>query len=336
MNKKWLGNIIKSFILVVSFAVVFYKIRQFYLDTGGKVLEIFHPQNLSMVGLILFLMILNWSIEAIKWRYLLKDFERIPIYHSLKSIMVGITAGLLTPKRLGEVGGRIVLLKHKNQANGLISFIVGSFTQTSVTVLFGIFAGIGLMILYSDHAINNFFLFLIISLLLFSILLFIVFNLPLIARWFLRISWLREKASLINHLSEQSSKKMIVVITLSLIRYLVFTSQFVLLLSIFDNSTGISEAFIGIGLIYLIMNFLPLSSVLEIGVRGSVAGFVFGIFTAHPGGAVLAVLTLWIINLGIPSLLGAFVIQNSTHIEKELASLRTKTINLPLFKRIQK
>jgi hypothetical protein len=336
MSRNWLGNIIKALIVIVSFAVVFYKVRQFYLDTGGKVLEIFQPQNLSVVGLILLLMLLNWTIEAVKWKFLVKDFEKITFNQSFKSILVGITAGLLTPKRLGEVGGRIVLIKPKNQLNGLTSFIVGSFTQTSVTVLFGIISGVSLMILYSDHAINNFLLFLVISLLLLSILFFIVFNLPLISRWLLRISWLRKKESLMNHLAEQSSKKMIHVITLSLMRYLVFTSQFVLLLGIFDNSTGISEDFIGIGLIYLIMTFLPLSSVLEIGVRGSVAGFVFGIFTAHPGGAVLAVLTLWIINLGIPSLLGAFVIQNSTHIETELVSLRAKTYNTSLFKQIRK
>jgi hypothetical protein len=336
MSKKWFGKIIKSIILIASFAFISYKLRQFFQVTEGKASEIIQPQNLFIFVLIILLMALNWTLEAIKWKYLIKEFQKIKIKKSLKSVLIGITAGLLTPKRLGEIGGRIVLLKHKNQLSGLTSFVVGSFAQTSVTVLFGLIAGFSLMILYTDHAINNFLLFLVISLLLLSMLLFILFNLPLITKWILRISWLKKKEYLLNHLSEQSFKKMIRIFTLSLMRYLVFTSQFVILLNLFGSSTGFSEALIGIGLIYLIITFLPLSSVLEIGVRGSVASFIFGIFTAHPGSAVLAVLTLWIINLGIPSLLGAFVIHNSTHIENELVSLRTKTINLPLFKRIQK
>ncbi len=336
MSRKWPGKIIKSIILIVSFAIVFYKLRQFYQNTDGKISEVFQSENLLVLCLIIILMVLNWTIEAIKWKNLVKEFQKINLDKSLKSVLVGITAGLLTPKRLGEVGGRIVILEPKNQLSGLTAFLVGSFTQTSVTVLFGLIAGFSLLILYTDHAINNFLLFLIISVLLLSILLFVLFNLPLIAKRILRIIWLKKHEYAIKNLSAQSSKRILRIIAFSAARYLIFTSQFVLLLDLFGSSPGISTAFTGIGLIYLIMAFLPLSSLLEIGIRGSVASFIFGIFTVNTGGAVAAVLTLWIINIGLPALPGAFIIHHSEQIERELSHLKTKTYNTLLFKQLRK
>ena len=81
------------------------------------------------------------------------------------------------------------------------------------------------------------------------------------------------------------------------------------------------------------MTFLPLSSLVELGVRGSVASFVFGMFTIQPGSGVLAVFSLWVINLGLPAVLGAFIVYHSKHIETELSSLKRKVSDISFFNR---
>ncbi|MGM0496305.1 MAG: lysylphosphatidylglycerol synthase domain-containing protein [Bacteroidota bacterium] len=329
MNRRWVGKLIKTVILLVSFVVVFYKIKEFYQNSAGELSELLIPGNGMIILLIAALMCLNWLLEAVKWKWLVSGIQNITLFHSIHSVLIGITAGLLTPKRLGEVGGRIVLLKRDNQLKGIPAFGLGSIIQTSVTAFFGIIAGLVLIIKYSTLELQNLNLFLIIVGILLLMLLFLIFNLPLTVKWVLRIPWLKNYAHLFNNLASQSREKTFWLLVVGMMRYITFSIQFFLLIRLFDQSADIVESAIGIGLTYFILTFLPLSSLVELGVRGSVAGFVFGLFTVQAGSGVLAVLSLWIINLAIPAIFGAFVVYHSEHIEMELSSLkqlfRTKT-----------
>lgn len=334
MNRKWFGGLIKTLILLVSFGIVFYKIKEFHGNSADKLKEILLPENGMIFLLIVLLMCLNWFLEAVKWKYLIRGIQNITLVHSLHSVLVGVTAGLLTPKRLGEVGGRIILLKKENQLKGIPAFGLGSIIQTSVTVFIGIIAGVILIINYTTVGLENFNLMLIIASIFLLLLLFFIFNLPLAVKWLLRIPWLRKYEPLFNPLVSQSRKKTARLLGIGLTRYIIFSFQFFLLIRLFDQSAGIVESFTGIGLTYFIMTFLPLSSLLELGVRGSVAGFVFGLFTIQTGSGVMAVLCLWVINLGIPALGGAFILHHLKHIETELFSLNRKFHDAPFLKHL--
>ena len=56
-------------------------------------------------------MCLNWSIEAIKWRLLIKKMQPITFIEALKGVLSGVAVGTFTPNRIGEFGGRILYLK---------------------------------------------------------------------------------------------------------------------------------------------------------------------------------------------------------------------------------
>ena len=333
MNRKWPGRLIKIAILLVSFTVIFYKIKEFYFSSPKELNELFNSDNSMFILLIVALMCLNWLFEAIRWKYLISSIQNITIIHSLHSVLVGITAGLLTPKRLGEVGGRIVLMNRENQNKGISAFALGSVIQTSVTAFFGIFAGLALVFNYTPHGLENINLLLIISGILLLMLLFLVFNLPLAVRWLLKAPWMKKYAHLFNHLTAQPRRKTAIILGIGMLRYLTFSFQFFLLIRLFDPSAGVAESFTGIGLFYFIMTFLPISSLIEIGVRGSVAGFVFGMFAIQAGSGVLAVFSLWLINLGFPAVLGAFIVYHSEHIETELSSLKRKVNDTAFFQR---
>ena len=333
MNRKCFGRLIKTVILLISFAVIFYKIKAFYQNSAEELSEILIPGNGIIILLIAALMCLNWFLEAVKWKYLINDIQTISLFHSTHSVLVGITAGLLTPKRLGEVGGRIVLLKRENQLKGIPAFALGSVIQTSVTALFGIVAGLFFIFNYTTHGLQNINLFLIIAGILLLMLLFFIFNLPVTIKWLLRIPWLKKYQHLFNNLASQSREKTARLFGIGIMRYLTFSLQFFLLIRLFDQSAGIAESFTGIGLTYFIMTFLPLSSLVELGVRGSVAGFIFGLFTIQAGSGVMAILSLWVINLGIPAILGAFIVYHSEHIGAELSFLKSKVNLKPFFNR---
>jgi len=333
MDRKWLSRLIKIAILLISFTVISYKINEFYFSSPNELNELFNSANNMIILLIAALMCLNLLFEAVRWRYLINSIQNITIIHSLHSVLAGITVGLLTPKRLGEVGGRIVLLNREHQPKGIIAFALGSIIQTSVTAFFGITAGLALIFHHPTHGLENINILLIISGILLLLLLFFMFNLPLTVKWMLKITWLKKYAHILNNLTSQSRKKTGLLLGISILRYLTFSFQFFLLIRLFDQSAGVIESFTGIGLTYFIITFLPLSSLVELGVRGSVAGFVFGMFTVQPGSGVLAIFSLWVINLGVPAILGAFIVYHSEHIETELSSLKRKVSYAPFFKR---
>ena len=96
-----------------------------------------------------------------------------------------------------------------------------------------------------------------------------------------------------------------------MVRYIIFASQFFLLLKYFGVPVTLIQGLTGIGLTYFLITFMPVSSLAELGIRGSVAVFVFGLFISQTGGVILATMSLWVINLAIPALTGAWVVAAS-------------------------
>jgi len=58
-------------------------------------------------------------------------------------------------------------------------------------------------------------------------------------------------------------------------------------------------------MLYAAMLVIPTITIAEPGVRGSLSLLIFGVFSTNEAGILAASLTLWIINLAIPALLGA-------------------------------
>ena len=75
-----------------------------------------------------------------------------------------------------------------------------------------------------------------------------------------------------------SSKELLGVLLLSLFRYLIFSTQFFLLLRIFGADLPIVQGIILIPVIYLMMAMVPTIALTELGIRGSVSIFVIGLY----------------------------------------------------------
>ena len=52
-------------------------------------------ENILSIVIVLFLMFLNWFLEALKWQYMISKIEKITIYTSLKAVFAGITVSSL-------------------------------------------------------------------------------------------------------------------------------------------------------------------------------------------------------------------------------------------------
>jgi hypothetical protein len=106
------------------------------------------------------------------------------------------------------------------------------------------------------------------------------------------------------------------ILGISISRYLVFSFQFWLLLLAFRVPVSYFTAMVLIGLVYLLMAVIPTIALTEIGVRGTVSLFIFGLYLSPEGiwseqvklGIASASTMLWIFNLALPAILGTLFV----------------------------
>ena len=98
------------------------------------------------------------------------------------------------------------------------------------------------------------------------------------------------------------------VLLYSVARYIVFTTQFFILLQIFTVNISYIDATILISAMFFVVSIIPTIAITEIGVRGAVALFLFGLVSTNVVGILSATFVMWVINLLLPALSGtAFI-----------------------------
>jgi uncharacterized membrane protein len=120
-----------------------------------------------------------------------------------------------------------------------------------------------------------------------------------------------KKLSSVNF-KQLSFKELFNVTILSGIRYSVFCLQYWLILKAFNIDLIAVKELMLIPVCFLIASIIPTLLLSEIGVRSSVAVFVFGMVTDNIIAIVLASLLLWIINIALPAMLGLFNLKQLT------------------------
>ncbi len=319
-SKEILFRILKLLVIPLSFAIVLYKIESFASQPGNNIFSNWQITDTVLLIEIIALMLMNWLIEAVRWQILTRDIQKVSIASSLFGVIIGITVGLLTPKRIGEIGGRSLILKRENQKKGWIAFGIGSLIQTSVTALFGLISLFYIYSLGQAEFMKNIKIFTYLSLFVFSLITLSVFHLPLIVKKLKKFSFLARRKHIFTYLQNFSRKKLAIVYGLGMFKFIIFSSQFFLLIRLFGSDINILNAFSGISLTYLIITFSPFSSIADLGIRGSVTAFAFSIFSNNTGGIVIASMALWIINLGIPALIGSILFNNLRLVKSRLYS----------------
>lgn len=255
----------------------------------------------TFVFLALVLLLLNWGIEAVKWRYTIRKTEKVSVLKAFKLTITGITIGLLTPNRIGEIPARALLLNKTFFKDISLKTVVSSFSQFLITLFIGV---IGLMLTTQKFSliINPALLLfvLIIGVIVFFIIYFKTNKLEIILS---EIRFLRDK-EIFKSLSEFSMIELFNILLMSFLRYLVFSLQYYLVLKAFNVSLiGMSEMFL-IPVCFMIASFIPTIVISEIGVRGSIALFVFGTVSDMDIQIILASILLWLINVALPALFG--------------------------------
>ncbi len=275
----------------------------------------FDVYSLVLLGATCLLMIANWGLEALKWQTLLKYIQEIRWFTAFRAVMSGVTVSSIMPNRLAEYLGRIFYIPPQKRVKTIIATLVGSFAQTFITVLTGSVAFLFYFRSVQPENIYIFYILLALVIGLNGILVLLYFNVALVNRLIPTKSYLIRFKQYLKILAYFHSYGLTKVLVYSLLRYVVFLTQFILLLYAFGVHLRIVEALISIPLNFFAQAVIPTIALTELGVRGATAIHFIGYYTGAESNILLGSYTLWVINLLLPAVLGAIflVIQNTNN-----------------------
>lgn len=315
-HKKWIIAI-KIALAIITIAFIVYKLLVAYqIDKKFTQFNFnFAASNLIYLIIAFLLMFANWGLEAAKWNLLINQFEKISYTKAIKAILSGATLSIITPNQIGDFAGRIIHLQTLGKIKGSLITVIGHTAQLMVTGIFGMYA----LLAFAAKADYEVYLnwkpiaaiFFIIHLLFVAAFI----RIDLLYKWLIKSRFFYKIEEYIMVFNAYSKKQLTTVFVYSMLRYLVFLLQYVFLLHFFGVQIGLLNSFIGVIAVFCIQSVVPSFILLDIGLRGASALFIFGELSNFDKsielGVLLSAYSLWIINMLIPSLLGlSFILKH--------------------------
>ena len=274
-SKKTIGLLLKIAIAIFAF---FFLYQQFTskrsieeFDIDNILLQLQH--NYLLIGIVILMMFLNWFLESLKWRFLISKIEKISILRSVTAVFSGITVSTFTPNRVGEYAGRVFCLEKADRIQGVLITVIGSMSQLLTTIVFGL---IGILLL--PNLMPGFEALLTEFVFAYPIMLFVIILLSvLLVILFLNASLfsvLLSKVKIFSKFNDYNivftfyeSSELLEALLYSVARYVVFTTQFYILLHNFGVDISYIDSIILTTVMLFVISVIPTIAITEIGVR---------------------------------------------------------------------
>lgn len=254
---------------------------------------------------LLLLMLMNWLLECVKWQYLCKPIQSLSFYQSFESVFCGLSWAIFTPNRIGEYGGRVLFLKPRKRIFGVVAMAVGAFAQLIITNLMGGVALIWFLITYETLPLLWSILSCIIIVIMIIGLLLLYFRIRLLNRWISKVKWLAKIQRFFYLLERYDTKQLQLVFLLSLLRFMVFTSQYALIMLVLLPELPVVPMLMMVFLLFFIQSAIPSLDLLDVGVRSLTASLLFAYITEQELAIMASTASIWFINLIVPAIIGS-------------------------------
>ncbi len=283
--------------------------RKNLADIYAVFLQQFSTANWLILAVVCVLMPFNWLIETLKWQPFLRRYDPISLKKAFFAVLAGVSFALFTPNRVGEYAGRLLYVRPENHWKSLLINAVGGIAQYLVLLTGGILGGLWFaarFLQWDQTTLLTCAAFVLAGL---CVLYYIFFNIRRIVPIARRIPLLRRLKPYVRDvvmLEQFRRRDLLLILFWSAARYLIYSTQYVLLLRFFSIETGLWGAYAGVATIYLLQTIIPLPAIAGLLVRGNLAVFVWAFFGGNELSSLAATFILWIINLILPALVGTF------------------------------
>lgn len=264
-----------------------------------------HCNRLRVAAMLCCVLLLpfNWFLEAVKWKYI-NDYHQhsLSIGHAFRAVIVGASAGLLSPGRWGEPIARAYYGGNGKIVSRTYWNLPGMAAQWTITLI----GGAAYLFLYDQLKMpivlncTLFVLIVIVALLMYyfhdQLFVTILNYRPL-------QSLLKIKEPVIS--IDSIAKRNLFLLTLG--RFMVYLSQYTILIFCFSNQLSVPEIMMKMFFLFFLQSFSIFPGLIDVGIKGNIAIYLFAAKFGSVLDLLFVILFIWILNLCIPALIGYFM-----------------------------
>ena len=305
--KQFLFVLIKLSIVVGAFCFMYSKIVQNENLEFRKFVAFLNENDVFSLKNSLILILLssfNWFFEILKWQHLVTILKPISFKSALEQSLGGLTASLITPNRIGDYGAKAIYYTKTFRTKIVLLNLLGNMAQMTITMVLG---AIGFILFINRYPIginyNKAVGIGAIILLIGFVIFYIMTQKRFKTKGFSLVF-------IIDFITSIPLKAHGLNISLSLIRYLVFSFQFYYLLTVFGVTISYVDAMIIITSMYVLASIVPTISIFDVVVKGSIAMFLFSYLNVNEFIVLSTTTLMWLLNFVIPSIFGSYFVLN--------------------------
>ena len=297
--------LVKIGLVLAAFYFIYHKV---FLNSDFKTRDLnsfisqINLYSIENMGFLILLSCFNWFLEVSKWKILVKALRKISFLEALEQSLASLTASIFTPNKIAEYGVKAMYFALSERKKIVLLKLLGNISQLGATIIFGVF---GLLLFVKQYNPQN-------TLLYWGILILVcLLGITFIVKKLSRMNISYKGFSLNNLLRFYMGipfKTYFVVSALSLLRYLVFSFQFFVLLNLAGVQLSYFNSMIIVSSMYLLASLVPTVFVLDLAIKGSIGIYLFS-FAGVNELTILGVTTaMWILNWAFPAILGSYFV----------------------------
>jgi hypothetical protein len=270
-----------------------------------------YPDGRGPVLAALALVPLNWGLEAWKWQLLARHLEPDHSFgRSLRAVLLGLTLGFATPNRVGDYAARILELHSRRRLDAVGAVFLGRYAQLVATLLAG---GAGLLYFLLKFYLGGYPAAQVGVVAAAGLAgagaLLPLYRSRLLLAALALVRPLRRFRRYLAVMPTYRAAELHAVLGISGLRYAVFCGQFLLLLYAYGVHTPLGPALAAVAGTFLFKSLVPsLNALADVGVRELSATHLFGLLGQPALPVLSASLSLWVINIALPSALGLLLL----------------------------
>lgn len=263
--------------------------------------------------LVMGIMLLQWMLEAVKWKIMLKHLHAVSFFSALRMVFSGIAFSIATPNRMGEFAGRVMHLPSGKRLTGSAFTVIGNFAQLIVTCMAGSIALS--MEMHDQHIQPTLKGMANIQLILFGltplallVFLLVYFKAGSIFHWIMSFRILNRFREGISAAESISNAVLLKVLMLSCFRFILFMVQYWLLFDLANTGIDFRDTCVAVSIMLLWLAVVPTFTLLELGLRWEFALLLMAPLTNNVLGIAFVITAVWLINLILPAAIGSVVL----------------------------
>ncbi|MFB9841064.1 hypothetical protein [Mucilaginibacter ginsenosidivorans] len=305
--KRLLSYSLKAAILVLAFIFIYRRIdsnenlRRF----ESLIANIDRNRAIFVMSCVFLLMLINWILESLKWKYLTRELVSITTWQAIEAVFCGLTWAVFTPNRIGEYGGRVMFLPNRKRIHGIFAMAVGSFGQNVITNVLGLSALMWFAFTYLNINIAISLALSLAALGFMALLLVFYFNIGWLVTLLNRIKFLEKYHRFFDIMARYHTTELLNIMWFCLTRFFVFSFQYFLVIHLLIPSVPVFPMMMMVFILFFVQSALPSLDLLDVGVRSMTASAFFAYITDQNIAVMAAVSSIWFINLIVPAILGS-------------------------------